>query len=228
MIIRKRLTYVIASLLLASTAFADSHSSPDFPRSSHITSFVESQFANGKPEEACKFLDHLEKEHIPEALYLKGVLILNGVYDKGVRNPREASLYFAKAAALKYPPAIAALADSYLDGDGTEKNPKEAFRLYKQSADLGNGSAQFNVAILYRDGIGTKQSPKMALKYMRMAAKNKELIEIHEDANIIINEILDEMALEYMHKAAKKKKPVETIEKANVVIDEIIDEMNTP
>jgi TPR repeat protein len=223
----KRLTYVAAYLLLATTAFSD-NSADNTHHTSHITSFVESQFANGKPEEACKFLDQLEKEYVPEALYLKGVLILNGVYDKGTRNPRDASIYFAKAAALKYPAAITALADSYLDGDGTEKNEAEAFRLYKQAADMGSGSAQFNVAILYRDGVGTEKSPKRALKYMRMAANNKELEDIHEDAHIIIEEILDELALKYLHAAAKQKKPVETIKKANVVIDKIIDEMKNP
>lgn len=223
----KKVIFVAIHLLLANTAFSNSSISHT-SNTSHITTFVESQFANGKPEEACKFLDQLEKEYIPEALYLKGVLILNGVYDKGTRNPRDASIYFAKAAALKYPAAITALADSYLDGDGTEKNETEAFRLYKQAADMGSGSAQFNVAILYRDGVGTKKSPKRALKYMRMAANNKELEDIHEDAHIIIEEILDELALKYMHAAAKHKKPVETIKKANVVIDNIIEEMKNP
>jgi TPR repeat protein len=227
MTIHKKLTYVAAYLLLASTSFSNTSIS-HAGNTSHITSFVESQFANGKPEEACKFLDHLENEYIPEALYLKGILILNGLYNKGVRNPREASIFFSKAAALKYPPAIAALADSYLDGDGTEQNEAEAFHLYKQAADLGDGSAQFNVAILYRDGVGTKKSSKMAIKYMRMAAKNKELEDIHEDAHIIINEILEEQALEYMHAAAKHKKPVETIKKANAAIDKIINEMKNP
>ncbi len=222
----KKSIYVAACLLLANTTFANNGNSPK--NVSHITTFVESQFANGKPEEACKFLDHLEKEYVAEALYLKGVLILNGVYDNGTRNPRNASIYFAKAAALKYPAALTALADSYLDGDGTEKNETEAFRLYKQAADMGSGSAQFNVAILYRDGVGTKKSPRKALKYMRMASKNKELEDIHEDAHVIINEILEEQALEYIHAAAKQKKPVDTIEKANVVIDNIIEEMKTP
>ena len=223
MSIRQKLLHTTAYLFLASTAFSASDTTPG-----HITTFVESQFASGNPEIACQFLDALEKKYVPEALYMKGVLYLNGIYDKGIRNPRDASIYFAKAAALQYAPAIAALADSYLDGDGTEKNEKEAFKLYKQAADLGNGSAQFNVAILYRDGIGTKKSPKQALKYMRMAAKNSELEEIHEDAHVIIVEILDELALKYMHMAAKNKKPVDTYEHANVVIDKIIDEMKRP
>ena len=224
MTIRYKIINSIACLFLATTAFSDSETN----KTSHITSFVESQLSNGKPEEACKFLDQLEKEYVPEALYLKGVLILNGVYNKGIRNPREASVYFAKAAALQYLPAIAALADSYLDGDGTEKDEKQAFILYKQAADLGDGSAQFNVAILYRDGIGTKKSTKMALKYMRMAANNRELEEIHDDAHVIIEEILDEMALKYMHKAAKYKTPGGNYEKTNIAIDKIIDEMKNP
>jgi TPR repeat protein len=226
MITNKRLALALY-ILLASTTFANNGKHPASD-TSHITAFVESQFANGKPEEACKFLDNLEKDYVAEALYMKGVLILNGVYDNGTRNPRDASIYFAKAAALKYPAAISALADSYLDGDGTEKDEHQAFRLYKQAADLGSGSAQFNVAILYRDGTGTKKSTKMALKYMRMAAKNIELEDIHEDAHMIINEILDEQALEYMHKAAEHKKPVETMKKANIALDKIITEMKNP
>jgi TPR repeat protein len=160
---------------------------------SHITSFIETEFANGKEEEACKLLDDLEKKYVPEALYLKGVLILNGVYDKGVRNPVEATRYFSKAAALNYAPALAALADSYLDGDGAFKDQVAAFQLYQKAADLGNGSAQFNVAILYRDGIGTKKSLKLALKYMKMVVNNKETEEIKDDAQVIVDEIIFEM-----------------------------------
>ena len=61
-----------------------------------------------------------------------------------------------------------------------------------------------------------------------MAANNRELEEIHDDAHVIIEEILDEMALKYMHKAAKNKTPGGNYEKTNIAIDKIIDEMKNP
>jgi hypothetical protein len=193
MSIRHTFIHAITATCLASTAFCETTPdtlAPTGPDS--IAPFVDTFIECGKAHEARELLDRLEKEYLPEALYLKGVALLNGLYNDGVRNPREASIYFGKAAVQKFPPAISALADSYLDGDGTQKDEKEAFSLYKQAADLGDGSAQFNVAILYRDGIGTKKSPKMALKYMRLAAKHPDLLHIREDAEEIIIEIIEE------------------------------------
>lgn len=190
MSIRHALLCALTTTFVSTTAFSEAVSTDTIDS---IAPFVEAFIEGGKVHEACELLDRLEHQYLPEALFLKGIAYLTGVYDKGVRNPRQASVYFAKAAALKYSPAIAALADSYLDGDGTEKNEEEAFRLYKKAADVGEGSAQFNVAILYRDGIGTKKSPHLALTYMRKAAKNKDLVEIREEAEEIISEIIDEI-----------------------------------
>jgi TPR repeat protein len=159
-----------------------------------IEIFLDNFLEEGKPEEARAFLDRLERKYLPEALYLKGVAYLNGLYNDGERNPREATIYFAKAAVLKYAPALTALADSYLDGDGTAQDEKEAFRLYKQAADLGDGTAQFNVAILYRDGVGVKKSKRMALQYMKKAAANNDLEHIRDDIFEIIEDIKDEQA----------------------------------
>jgi TPR repeat protein len=136
-------------------------------------------------------LEGYVKQYIPAALYVKGVLILNGCYDNGKRNPREATIYFAKAAALNYVPAISALADSFLSGDGADESPKEAFHFYKIAADKNYGIAQFNLAVLYRDGIGVKQSYKQARKYFKLASKNPGLGDLCDDALKLHNEIKD-------------------------------------
>ncbi|MDP3371327.1 MAG: tetratricopeptide repeat protein [Candidatus Paracaedibacteraceae bacterium] len=187
MLIRYTFIQVLTAMCLTSIVFCETSSQED-----SISSFIDTYIESGNTHKARKFLDLLEKKYLPEALFLKGVALLSGLYNNGTRNPREATIYFGKAAALKYPPAIAALADSYLDGDGAKKDEKVAFLLYKQAADLNDGAAQFNVAILYRDGIGTKKSLKMALKYMRLAAKHQDLIHLREDAEEIINEIIEE------------------------------------
>ncbi len=157
-----------------------------------VQEIVAAKYAEGKSDEAKAFLDQMEKDYVLAALYMKGVLYINGCYNNGIRNPREASIYFAKAAALNYPPALAALADSFLDGDGTQKDEKEAFRLYKQAADLGNGAGQFNVAILYRDGTGTKKSILKALHYLDLASENESLGALREDARKLHDAILPE------------------------------------
>ncbi len=174
----------IISLLLLATSFSIAS------ENTSVQAIVVAKYAEGKQDEAKAFLDEMEKEYVLEALYMKGVLYINGCYNNGIRNPREASIYFSKAAALNYPPALAALADSFLDGDGTQKDEKEAFRLYKKAADLGNGGGQFNVAILYRDGTGTKRSALKALHYLDLAAENESLGALREDARKLHDEIL--------------------------------------
>jgi TPR repeat protein len=167
---------------------------PLFAEGGHIQAFVEAKYADGKPEEARAFIDSLEENNIPEALYVKGILYLNGCYGKP--DARQATIYFAKAAALNYPCGIRALADSYLEGDGAEQNVYEAFRLYKQAADFGDGPAQFNVAVIYRDGVGTEQSYKKAIYYFKLAEQNEHLGDVAEDAYHLRLEVENKMKQE--------------------------------
>lgn len=140
-----------------------------------------------------KALCYLKKEverYNLEALYVMGVLYLNGCYNGGIRNPREATIYFAKAAAKGYVPAISALADSFLNGDGAQESQSYAFELYKKAADLGYGIAQFHVAVLYRDGIGVKKSLSKARKYFKMAFENKYFKDLQDEARKLHDELL--------------------------------------
>jgi TPR repeat protein len=147
-----------------------------------VLDFVQESFVQGKAADALYALDEMIDQNIPEALYVKGILLLNGCFMDEPRNAREATIYFSKAAAQNYVPAITALADSYLNGDGSQKNQKEAARLYKMAADKGDGPAQFNLGVLYRDGMGVKRSKKLALKYLKLASKNDALGELKESA----------------------------------------------
>jgi TPR repeat protein len=187
----KRNKFIINFLFFISYS-CTSHCSQikDLSKDYSIVEFVQDEIEKGNIANMLAFLDALEDQYIPEALYTKGILTLNGYYSNGIRNPREATSYFSKAAAKGYVPAYTALADSFLSGDGAVKNEKGAFALYKQAADLGDGVAQFNVAILYRDGIGVEKSIKKSLFYSKKASQNKTLKELQENARIIHKNLL--------------------------------------
>ncbi len=150
---------------------------------------VQLQVDRGDSVNALKRLKTLEDANDPEAIFATGVLYLNGCFNNGIRNPREATIYFARSAALGYVPGLTALADSFLNGDGAIKSEPYAFKLYKQAADKGDGIAQFNLAVLYRDGIGTKVSKKRALYYFKKAAKNPYLADLTDVAQQLHDEL---------------------------------------
>jgi TPR repeat protein len=157
-----------------------------------ILDFVQAGIEGGQKNFVMPILEHYVDAYVPEALYVKGVLYLNGCYNDGVRNPREGTIYFAKAAALGYVPAMSALADSYLNGDGAIENTTEAVRLYTQAAKKGDGIAQFNLAVLYRDGIGVKSSIEKAMHYFKCAAHNPELSALNDEAQKLHDELVAE------------------------------------
>lgn len=188
-----RLAFVL--LMLTYPCLSEAGKTVSFKKHHYTTShvmldFIQLGLASDKRAETMDLLEHYVDENIPEALYIKGILLLNGCYNQGQRNPREATLYFSRAAAMDFIPALSALADSFLNGDGAELNESAAFKYYKIAADLGYGTAQFNLAVLYRDGIGTKPSVAMAKKYFKMASQNPELKDLQEEALQLYNELV--------------------------------------
>lgn len=172
--------------LLLQTMIAYTQTSP---QSHPVLDFVQAGFDDSNKEVIIRVLNKLELENLPEALYVKGILYLNGCFNEGKRNAREATIYFSKSAAQGYVPAISALADSYLDGDGAIENQEYAFKLYKQAADKGHGSAQFNLAVLYRDGVGVKKSIKKARFYFKLALKNPMIEDLHDEIIRLIDDL---------------------------------------
>ncbi|MBA4249930.1 MAG: hypothetical protein C0432_03240 [Candidatus Puniceispirillum sp.] len=134
------------------------------------------------------------KDGIAYAHYIKGILLLEGFYNNGSKNSREATIQFSKSAALGFRDAYTCLADSFLHGDGAQKDEKTAFNYYTIAANLGHGTAQFNLAVLYRDGIGVKASKKKAQKYFKLAANNDSLGELRKKAQQLLEQIHDSLS----------------------------------
>ena len=121
---------------------------------------------------AYEVLEAMVDQHIPEALFAYGVMLLSGFEGQEPVNTREAALYFSKAAAMGYVPAFTALADSFLSGEGVRQSDRAAFQYYLKAAKEGDPAAQFNVGVLYRDGRGTHANNHKAYEYLMRAAKN--------------------------------------------------------
>lgn len=148
--------------------------------SSSIERYVYTQLSQGNTDVALKFLKHLEDLRNPEGITLLGMIYLEGYTQ--IKDARLANYYFSKAATLKFAPAIKALADSYMAGDGVESNKTTAFYLYEKAAKLGYGPAQFNAGIMLKNGEGVPVSLKRAYQMLDLAAHNPDLGGVSQDA----------------------------------------------
>ena len=147
---------------------------------SSIEKYVYVQLKDGHPEVAITFLRNLEDIRNPEGIHLLGILYLDGYTQ--IQDARLANYYFSKAGALGFAPAIKALADSYIAGDGVEVNKAMAFKLYEKAAKLGYGPAQFNAGIMLKNGEGIPVSLKKAYVMLDLASKNPDLGSLRQDA----------------------------------------------
>ena len=170
----KKISSILVSLtiLLASETFAHNNSS--------VERYVYTQLHTGNPDIALNFLKQLDDLRNPEGITLLGMVYLEGYTQ--IKDARLANYYFSKAATLGFAPAIKALADSYMAGDGVELNKTIAFQLYEKAAKLGYGPAQFNAGIMLKNGEGVPISLQRAFQMLDLAAHNLDLEEIRQDA----------------------------------------------
>src|SRR5436190_248752 len=64
------------------------------------------------------------------------------------------------------------LANSYYNGEGTEKNLEKAFYWYQKAAENGNNNAMYNLARCYKNREGTEKNLEKALHWYQKAAEN--------------------------------------------------------
>ncbi|MBY0281754.1 MAG: sel1 repeat family protein [Alphaproteobacteria bacterium] len=147
---------------------------------SSVECYVYTQLHRGNSEVAINFLKQLDGIGNLEGTTLLGMIYLEGYTQ--IKDARLANYYFSKAAALEFAPAIKALADSYMAGEGVELNKTIAFQLYEKAAKLGYGPAQFNAGIMLKNGEGNPVSLKQAYEMLDLAAHNPDLGEMSHDA----------------------------------------------
>jgi len=170
---KKILRILVAfNILFVSETFAHNSSS--------IERYVYTQLHRGNTDVALNFLKQLDNLGNLEGITLLGMVYLEGYTQ--IKDARLANYYFCKAAALEFAPAIKALADSYMAGDGVELNKTIAFQLYEKAAKLGYGPAQFNTGIMLKNGEGIPVSLERAYQMLDLAAHNPDLEEMSQDA----------------------------------------------
>ncbi len=150
--------------------------------SSSIETYTYHHLRLGNTAEVFQFLKNLSDFNNSEALFLLGMMYLNG--DGIPQNIPYANTLFEKSALLGNAAAYKALADSFLSGDGVEQDLKMALSFYKQSADLGYGPGQFNCGIMLKNGDGVPVNLPLAYYYLCLASSNKDLDDMQLDAAV--------------------------------------------
>lgn len=148
--------------------------------SSSIETYTYHHLRLGNTKEVFQFLQNMSEFNNSEALFLLGMMYLNGTGT--LQNMAYANLLFEKSAFLGNAAAYKALADSFLVGDGVEQDSTMALSFYKKSADLGYGPGQFNCGIMLKNGDGTPVNLPLAYYYLCLASSNKDLDGMQLDA----------------------------------------------
>lgn len=78
------------------------------------------------------------------------------------KNLSEAIVWYERAAALEYPPALNELGRLYLAGAGVPKNYVLAKTSFEQAARLGDAKAMNNLGMLYLNGTGVQRDINLA------------------------------------------------------------------
>jgi hypothetical protein len=86
------------------------------------------------------------------------------------KNLEQAKVWYERAAALDYPPALNDLGRFYLAGIGGPKNYVRARTSFEQAAQLGDAKAMNNLGLLYLNGTGVQRDVQLARLWFERAA----------------------------------------------------------
>jgi len=91
---------------------------------------------------------------------------------KGVPlDPRQAAIWYRKAAEAGLHRAQANLANLYLKGEGVPQDDREAAQWFHRAAVQGHAVAQYNLGVLYQSGRGVEFDLPRAVGWLQLAAK---------------------------------------------------------
>jgi len=76
-----------------------------------------------------------------------------------------------KSAKQDYGPAVHALGQACLSGEGVKRDPKRAVELLQHASDLGLAESSWRLGSLYANGQGVRQDMKTALRLLETAAE---------------------------------------------------------
>ena len=107
------------------------------------------------------------------AQYYVGTMYLTGA-EGGRRDPKNAFIWYEKAAAQGHALATAGLAKLYEEGDGVERDYKKAFELYERAAMQGEETARSGLGKLYYFGRGCEKSMVKSYAYAGISESTDE------------------------------------------------------
>lgn len=124
------------------------------------------------PAAAAKLLrEAADRSNAPEAQFLLAFLLERGL---GVtKSFVDATLYYQKAAAQGYLPAVTEVGIAFLYGIGVKRDFLKAFRYLERAAEAGLAKAQYTLGRAYESGIGVTKNRITALKWYILAAERQ-------------------------------------------------------
>lgn len=123
---------------------------------------------NPDPEKGARLIGKAAEQGFASAQYLLARLYYEG---KEIRQDHQRSFeWCSKAAAQKYPQAVALLGYFHRKGIGCIIDSEEAMALFRQGIELGDAECLFQLAEMYRLGEGIEENQDEAKRYYRQAA----------------------------------------------------------
>ena len=121
------------------------------------------------PAAAQMFRRAADKGNLARAQYALGLLYQRGL---GVqKSDVEAVLWWQKAAAQNFMPAITWVGLSLLEGKGIQKDEEAARKMLERAAEGDEPNAQYTLCRIYEKGIGTNKDQVLAMKWCILAAE---------------------------------------------------------
>jgi TonB family protein len=121
-----------------------------------------------KADLAVKTLQNLAKEKYPPAMFLLGLLHLEGKWvDK---DPSTAASLLLASADKNYGPALYVVGRMYRDGEHVPRDPERALKMWHDAATWGSAQAQFALGARYETGQEVPQDVARARRYFRLCA----------------------------------------------------------
>lgn len=128
----------------------------------------EPALASSLANSAIAEIRQLAEAGLPEAIFLMG-----SAYDEGLgvtADPREAAVWFRRAADRGHILAQHSLGNAYADGRGLAQEDATAIYWWRKAADAGDTIPQFRLGQMYEQGRGTGKDLATARRWYQRAA----------------------------------------------------------
>lgn len=125
-----------------------------------ILYFMTDQYEKGIP-----YAKMAADEDIPPAQFIYGLMLIK-------KNPKEAAVYFEKAANNGFDKATFILGNMYYNGDGVEKSYEKAAEWFRASAESGDSDGCLRYGMCLIEGEGVDEDDEEGARYLRKSCED--------------------------------------------------------